>query len=720
MRRIVKGIIISLAPLLAHAARLPVPINTDMHWTPRVNLDIESGQASTGLLDTMLPIHHSDHSVAFVGARIVLSDAPPNFPSKYQQRFFSADAGFRQEINNTGILGIYGAIDRDRTIFNTYASQAVAGIEWLSGIDFRSNLYFPYGHRVISQGESFGLVNGGPVLTGHQVFLEGFDNSIAYQRGFDAEIGGRIPFISGLHLFGGYYYFAQKDDATRIKGISARLDEVLTKHVHVVMHYMRDHIQGTQFTFGVLFTLGGAPQSDDQNDLSNRLMDMIQRHNGVQASPDIHDKGLVLIKDDVYYINSNAAAGGDGAFETPFQTSLEYNAAQGGGLVPNNAFIYLYQGNGTTYTGLNTLTGTQELFGQAQNWVEQGLTLIPGSEAQRPNINNLSANGTNRISGIGMINTVNTNATPAIIISAGDTTIDNVIVGNGAIGYRFGVQVANASATINNSTITADSDAAAGANSAVFTGAIGTPQTLTISNSTITASSTQTDTTVIAINFGFAAANQMSANISNSTITAIGADPDELQRTRGLFVTGGAANSVITVNGGSISATNINAASVANQDHALAVEVTNNGFGTTTLNNVTTTAEVNGAGIASAATIINGVGGSYNFNINGGIYTARATATNGEAIAIHSDQTITASNMIVSNATINAIGVNNNNANATGVLANGAVSTIALNSNSITATVNGPGTTTSVTTAAGGAITTNGSNTCSPTSGFCP
>ncbi|MCB1827194.1 MAG: hypothetical protein KDH94_02130, partial [Coxiellaceae bacterium] len=596
-QRILPTLILLLAPLLTQAAdQLSLPISNSQAWQPKANLEIEAGKPSNGMIDFLAPLSKDSQSTLLIDARAGIANAVPNFPQQYQQKFVSLAIAYRKQIGNAGTYGEYIAIDRDKTIFNTYASQAVFGVEWLSAFDFRANLYLPYGHKTISLGDYYA---DQPVLTGHSVYLEDFDNSITYQSGFDTEIGTRITLIPGLHLFGGYYYFAKKDKAKSIKGISARLDDRLTNCLHIIAHYSHDHIQGTQFTFGIRLHFGDTTSSKNVNNTTDRQMQMIQRHRGIQASPGTVYKGLRLVKQNVFYINSTAAANGDGTFENPFQSSTEYNTAEGLGTIPANAFIYFYRGDGSTYSTLNTLTGTQEIFGQAQNWVEQGVTIIPGSEALRPNINNVSASGINRISGMGFVNTVNTNTTPAVVISSGNTTLDNVVIGNGGPGYRFGVQLIQASASIVNSTIRAESDAAAGANTALIVLSTIPNQTLTVSNTTIIASSTQTDTAVMGINIGGGFLQQMNATFDNTTITAIGNDPDEQQRVRGIFVTGGAANSTITFNGGSISATNTSTTSTAGERHADAVE-TGSGSGFTVLNNVSVTATISGPGFSTA------------------------------------------------------------------------------------------------------------------------
>ena len=181
----------------------------------------------------------------------------------------------------------------------------------------------------------------------------------------------------------------------------------------------------------------------------------------------------VNLKSRVWYVKNNAAGGGQGRSNDPFNTLA---AAQTASLAGD--YIFVYGGDGTT-TGQAagiTLKANQKFYGEAfgltiANTINGVVnpTLVPANVANRPKIDNPAAGG-NAVSvpdvaGVevrGFSIAANTNAvnvTTTAANSGGATVTDNVITGTTAAlaqGIKFAAGgTGTMTATVQNNTVTA-------------------------------------------------------------------------------------------------------------------------------------------------------------------------------------------------------------------------------------------------------------------------
>ena len=155
----------------------------------------------------------------------------------------------------------------------------------------------------------------------------------------------------------------------------------------------------------------------------------------------------VSISNMVWYVDSSAAAGGDGRSGNPFQNFSNINGAGGAGDsdAPND-FIYVLKGTGYT-TGL-ALENGQQLIGESVDLIVNSQTLRPATPAKVPTLTNGAGNGItlangNTISGF-LIGTVS--GTKLIGSSVGTATVNNLTLNGG--GAALNINGGNLAVTI--------------------------------------------------------------------------------------------------------------------------------------------------------------------------------------------------------------------------------------------------------------------------------
>ena len=142
----------------------------------------------------------------------------------------------------------------------------------------------------------------------------------------------------------------------------------------------------------------------------------------------------------VWYVQNNAAAGGNGTSRTPFDTLDEADVAA----TTTGAHLYVYRGDGTStnLTDTVSLLGSQRLVGAAAALTVGGTTLESANAANRPSIaGTVELDDANVVEGL----SIASSATPAIRGGAGDAagTLDDLLL-SGAGG---GVELSSTSGT---------------------------------------------------------------------------------------------------------------------------------------------------------------------------------------------------------------------------------------------------------------------------------
>lgn len=155
----------------------------------------------------------------------------------------------------------------------------------------------------------------------------------------------------------------------------------------------------------------------------------------------------VSISNMVWYVDSSAAAGGDGRSSSPFQNFNNIGGAGGAGDsdAPND-FIYVLKGTGYT-TGL-ALENGQQLIGESVDLIVNSQTLRPATPANVPTLTNGAGNGItlaggNTISGF-LVGTVS--GTKLIGSSVGTATVNNLTLNGG--GAALNINGGNLAVTI--------------------------------------------------------------------------------------------------------------------------------------------------------------------------------------------------------------------------------------------------------------------------------
>jgi parallel beta-helix repeat protein len=169
-------------------------------------------------VDLMLPLASKDSSFVFFAPRLSMSGKSVFDGSSNE---INLGLGYRKYFENAGfIAGVNAYYDVRNTDLGNNFQQAGAGAEFLSRyFDARINAYFPFGNGKYYIGKSYDIPNGHYI--GATYFYE------VSLRGFDAEIGGKIPLpqsFGELRCFAGYYYFDSGKIMPEIKGFKARAE----------------------------------------------------------------------------------------------------------------------------------------------------------------------------------------------------------------------------------------------------------------------------------------------------------------------------------------------------------------------------------------------------------------------------------------------------------------------------------------------------------------
>ncbi|HEX7167952.1 MAG TPA: Ig-like domain-containing protein, partial [Acidimicrobiales bacterium] len=134
------------------------------------------------------------------------------------------------------------------------------------------------------------------------------------------------------------------------------------------------------------------------------------------------------VEDVVWYVNSSAAAGGNGTSTLPYQGVGPLSA--GGELDEPNDYVFIYTGTGAAYGGGLPLEANQRLYGQPFGLVVQTKTLVsPGGT--NPNIGNAGGAGITLADGV-VIERVNVNGTAGDGITGG-TSVNTATIGTNTV-----------------------------------------------------------------------------------------------------------------------------------------------------------------------------------------------------------------------------------------------------------------------------------------------
>lgn len=283
--------------------------------------------------------------------------------------------------------------------------------------DIYANGYLPSGNTNFAQGDPTGQT----VFFQHGIVTQaGIDSAL---QGFDAHVKVRpeaLAFLNGYVDVGTYAY--QSDLVDTFAGGSAKIGiQTLRGMVTSIQLNHDNQFQTTGvLQFGWVFGARGSrtEYSPVGRDLeaTNRNDHIVRVQRGIEVALD-PDTGQPYV---VFHVDNTAAAGGDGSFERPFRTLAEAQAAS-----PQQAIIYVHQGNGTTLGMANGIVlKTGQLF--LGDGIVHNIPVVGGTFNIFNNTNGLAP--------------VITNTGGDAVTLASDNTVRNFTIDGSAGGMTNGIR----------------------------------------------------------------------------------------------------------------------------------------------------------------------------------------------------------------------------------------------------------------------------------------
>ena len=262
------------------------------------------------------------------------------------------------------IYGIYGFYDRKRSSLGNMFSQATFGAEFLTeNWDIRANGYLP-----LSDDKVIGSSNGDTSLSlsGTSIIAQSSLNTKTEKilSGFDAEIGYKIPWLSGTgfddtRAYAGYFSF-DGNNTKNIAGSRFRLRSRYKDWLQFGLEHQNDDVRGASnfAEIRLRYQFGKKPkQSQKPQGIYARLDEQVVRDIDIVTKEDTTITAAKTSKvinqstgtdQVVYVVDNSSSSGGDGSIENPFNS---LGAAQA--VANANDIIYVSNGDGTN-TGMNT------------------------------------------------------------------------------------------------------------------------------------------------------------------------------------------------------------------------------------------------------------------------------------------------------------------------------------------------------------------------------
>lgn len=256
-------------------------------WGPHVDFEAKPGsKRHLAESDIFLPIKQDERTLFFGSLRGRFDDQ--------SSREGNFGLGVRHMLDGGWNIGGYGYLDRRKTGNGNFFNQATLGGEALGrDWDFRANAYLPYGQRV----RDAGTVSTAS-LSGTTVLVSSITTEERALRGFDAEVGWRVPLFDvesprQLRLYVGGYRFS--DQKTRLSGPRLRAEFTvadlpqLWRGAQLVVNaeVQDDNIRGSQ-TFVALrlrLPLGGEKERSRLNWQEQRMTAPVLRDVDIVAPP---------------------------------------------------------------------------------------------------------------------------------------------------------------------------------------------------------------------------------------------------------------------------------------------------------------------------------------------------------------------------------------------------------------------------------------------------
>ncbi len=347
------------APVPGRKPPLPVGAHIDAYTK------FGSDRRLTGV-EAFVPLSWDGQVLTFTDLRFVGDDA--------DGREFNAGLGARR-VSDDGsyILSGYGFFDRRRSSTGNLYSQMTAGAEVLTeDWDFRVNGYLPLSkERVLSETRtalpaSLTLSGTGILASGGEAIAQAIEHPMA---GADIEIGRKLPFLESTwfadtRAYAGAFHF-DAEGVRAMDGLRFRIETAPLSWLRFGAEHQQDNIRGeTDFVEARVripldFWKSREGRSATRPEgILNRLDTRISRDvdvvtQGVTQTRDERIDDVPVLNADtgtaqkVWVVDNEAAGGGDGSVEHPFNTLAAAQAAAGA-----HDIVYVRAGDGSS-TGMN-------------------------------------------------------------------------------------------------------------------------------------------------------------------------------------------------------------------------------------------------------------------------------------------------------------------------------------------------------------------------------
>ncbi|MFN0195898.1 MAG: beta strand repeat-containing protein [Planctomycetaceae bacterium] len=406
----------------------------------------DQGFTNVGLF---APFHvDPNYSLVFLDARAMITDQG--------QAGVNMNLGYRgYDPSLERITTIAGFWDYDAGNAQDYY-QAGVSLESLGRyFDARFNAYLPFGDQSILLSDT---VTGDPFFQANNIMFNRTRIIETAYKGMDAEVGGPMP-ILGRYGFRGYlggYYLDGNGDRSA-GGVKVRAEANITEDWQMSVSVADDRAFGTNIWMNVVLSLpdGRPTQFFRQPSIQQRMASSIQRTYRVitrtqaklDSTPAINPVDMLPFI--VAHIDPDAAAGGDGTFEDPFNSLVSFVNH------PDIDIISVSPRDDDTNTNLDTgitLLDDQRLLSTSvphEFTSTRGTFALPGFVADDlPIISNA-------VGGSPVVTLADNNEVSGFVIDGSGT--DDGITGTGIVGfninrnrfvdYRNGILLTDASGT---------------------------------------------------------------------------------------------------------------------------------------------------------------------------------------------------------------------------------------------------------------------------------
>jgi hypothetical protein len=260
-------------------------------------------------------------------------------------------------------------------------NQAGFGFESLGRRwDARANVYLVAG----PDEKELSAVYSNPVFVQHFIQLDRSSVAQAAMSGFDAEVGMPVSCCHGLKAFVGTYNY-QVSESPQAWGVKGRLEERLTDNLDLNLTYANDKVFGNSVIFSAGYRFGGRSSRTGAARCGTyaRRADRIERNEEIVVTNTAQNTHVLALDPAtgkpiiVEHADSNAAPGGDGSVEHPFQTLAQLQAGSAPGQI-----LFAHAGSVFTPTVPTTLQTGQRFLGEGVPHLFtalQGTFLLPGA-----------------------------------------------------------------------------------------------------------------------------------------------------------------------------------------------------------------------------------------------------------------------------------------------------------------------------------------------------